>query len=75
VERFSAPEDFRGFFKAKYGPIIVTYRSIADDPERVAERDRALDDLARRHLGVNQPGVMDWEYLLFTATKSPGRAS
>jgi hypothetical protein len=53
----------------------VTYRSIADDPERVAERDRALDDLARRHLGVNQPGVMDWEYLLFTATKSPGRAS
>jgi len=70
VSRFSAAEQFKEFFKANYGPTIVTYRNIAEDPERVAELDRALDDLARRHLDAERAGIMAWEYLVFTATKT-----
>ena len=67
VQRFETPELFRDFFKACYGPTIVTYKGLADQPDRVAELDRALADLARRH-HRGGPGLsMDWEYLLLTA--------
>jgi ubiquinone/menaquinone biosynthesis C-methylase UbiE len=66
VDRFSTPETFREFFKTTYGPTIVAYRGIADDPEKVAALDAALADLARRY---DHGGVMDWEYLLVTATR------
>lgn len=52
---------------ASYGPTIVTYKEIADQPDRVAELDRALDDLARRHHRGGAGLSMDWEYLLLTA--------
>ena len=48
---FDRPEDFRDFFKRTYGPTIVTYRGIADDPDKVA----ALDDGPRRP-GPRPPG-------------------
>ncbi|MFF7178042.1 methyltransferase domain-containing protein [Streptomyces sp. NPDC008121] len=67
VDRFSRPEEFREFFKTCYGPTIATYRFIGEDPERVAELDAALDDLAAKHLS---DGAMDWEYLLITARRS-----
>jgi ubiquinone/menaquinone biosynthesis C-methylase UbiE len=67
VDRFSTGEAFRDFFKAYYGPTIVTYRHIADDPQRVAALDAELVDLARRHdLGG---GALEFEYLVFTARK------
>jgi hypothetical protein len=68
VERFAAPEDFREFFQATYGPTIVAYRGLADDPERAAALDGELDDLARR-FARDRAGalVLDWEYLLLTA--------
>jgi ubiquinone/menaquinone biosynthesis C-methylase UbiE len=67
VDCFATPEEFRDFFKACYGPTIATYRAIAGDPERVAELDRELADLARRHdLGG---GVTEWDYLLLTARR------
>ena len=68
VDRFATPEDFRDYFKARYGPTIAAYRFIADDPDRVAALDRDLADLARRHLDAD--GVMEWEYLLLTATRT-----
>ncbi|MFF4009495.1 class I SAM-dependent methyltransferase [Streptomyces sp. NPDC001717] len=64
VDRFTKPSDFREFFKALYGPTVAVYRSIADDPERVAALDRDLDALAAEHTA---DGVMEWEYLLLTA--------
>lgn len=67
VSRFSTPEAFREYFKERYGPTLALYRGIADDPERVAGLDQALDELARGHL--RQPGVMEWEYLLVTARR------
>lgn len=67
VGSFDTPEAFRDFFKARYGPTIAVYRSIADEPERVQALDAELADLAARHdLGG---GTMEWEYLLFTARK------
>jgi ubiquinone/menaquinone biosynthesis C-methylase UbiE len=64
VTEFASGAQFRDFFKANYGPTIVTYRAIADDAERVAALDAALADLGDRSL---VDGAMEWEYLLATA--------
>ena len=68
VDHFADPEAFRDFFKSQYGPTIATYRSIADDPDRVAALDRDLAELARSHDRGTETTVMDWEYLVFTAS-------
>ena len=60
-------EAFRDFFKASYGPTIAVYRANAADPERCAALDRDLDALADRYGAAG--GVMEWEYLLFTARR------
>ena len=74
IDRFRRPADFRDYFKACYGPTIVAYRNIADDPTKVAQLDAALEDLARRFdvggYGTGGAFAMDWEYLLLTARKS-----
>lgn len=70
VDRFAAPEEFREYFKANYGPTIATYRGIADDPDRVAALDEALADLARSNDRGTDRTVMDWEYLLVTARRA-----
>ena len=69
VGLFARPEDFRDYFKARYGPTIAAYRNIADDPARTAALDRELADLARSHDHGAGTTVMDWEYLLLTARK------
>jgi ubiquinone/menaquinone biosynthesis C-methylase UbiE len=66
VDQFGEPDAFRTFFTTNYGPTIATYRAIADDPERTAALDTALDDLAAR---FRTDGSMRWEYLLVTAVK------
>jgi hypothetical protein len=66
VAAFATPEEFREFFKANYGPTVVAYRGIADEPDRVAALDTDLAALARR-FDVGG-GAMKWEYLLLTAT-------
>jgi SAM-dependent methyltransferase len=71
VSLFGRPEDFRDYFKARYGPVIAAYRNLADDPQRAAALDSELAELARRHdLGTGRT-VMNWEDLLFTARKQP----
>lgn len=68
VDAFADGVEFREFFKANYGPTVAVYAAIAAEPERVAELDRALAELADAHdLGG---GRMEWEYLLITARKS-----
>src|SRR4029079_19332587 len=65
VDHFGTPADFRDYFKCHYGPTIVVYRSIADDPEKVATLDRALEDLAERYdTGSKRPNRPDWGHLL-----------
>lgn len=68
VENFTTGEEFRDFFKRYYGPTIAVYRSIADQPERVAQLDRELCALAER-FGVTT-GRFDWEYLLVVADRT-----
>jgi SAM-dependent methyltransferase len=69
VDQFGAPEAFRDYFKARYGPTIAVYRAIADDAERVTSLDGELAGLAQRHDQGSGATVMNWEYLLFTARK------
>jgi ubiquinone/menaquinone biosynthesis C-methylase UbiE len=71
VEGFPTPEAWRDFWKSVYGPTIVAYRNLADDPERVAALDRDLAALAARYDRGTATTVMDWEYLLLTARRTP----
>jgi len=70
VSHFGAPEEFRDYFKARYGPTIAVYRSLVDDPDKVAALDRDLVELGRRF--GRDDGTMEWEYLLFTARTRSG---
>jgi ubiquinone/menaquinone biosynthesis C-methylase UbiE len=65
-----SPEAWRDFWKAVYGPTIVAYRGIAEDPERTAALDRDLAALAARYDHGTGSTVMDWEYLLVTARRA-----
>jgi ubiquinone/menaquinone biosynthesis C-methylase UbiE len=67
VPAFATGAEFRDYFKANYGPTIVTYRHIAEDADRVAELDAALADLGD---GALDGGSMNWEYLLVVADRS-----
>lgn len=68
VDRFATPADWLDYFKTNYGPTIAVYRSIATDPQRVAELDRELITFASRQAGAG--GAMQWEYLLLTARRT-----
>lgn len=72
VDRFASPEEWRDYFKQRYGPTISVYQAIGDDAGRAAALDRDLAELARSHdRGAGTDGtVMDWEYLLFTARRA-----
>ncbi len=67
VDRFVIAAEFREYFKLCYGPTIATYKSLEDDPDRMAALDGALDKLARAHLCGGRS--MEWEYLLLTAVR------
>jgi len=70
VDQFADGEAFRDFFKRTYGPTIAVYRSIADDPDRVASLDRDLVELAARFGLDRSSGRTEWEYLLVTARRA-----
>lgn len=72
VTRFATPEEFRDYFKTNYGPTIATYRAIAEDPDRVSALDRDLTELARRFDQGEDSLVLEWEYLLVTASTRAG---
>ena len=67
VDGFATPQAWRDFFKSAYGPTIVAYRNVADDPERVAALDRDLVAHATRFDRGTASTVLDFEYLLLTA--------
>jgi SAM-dependent methyltransferase len=67
VPVFADGASFRDFFKRTYGPTIAVYRFLADDPTRAAELDEALAAHGDRYVGA---GPMEWEYLLFTASRA-----
>ena len=71
VDAYATPAEFRESFTAYYGPVLAVYRSLGGDAERVAAVDAALDELARSaDIGRDGSLVMEWEYLLLTATRT-----
>ena len=66
IDRFRDGREFREYFRTHYGPTIAVYNRNADDPDQVAALDAALDALGDSALGSD--GVMEWEFLLLTAT-------
>jgi len=71
IERFATPEEFRAYFASHYGPTIAAYRNVGDDPERIAALDADLVALAERFDRGSDGGlVLEWEYLLVTATRA-----
>jgi SAM-dependent methyltransferase len=68
IGQFTTPVEFRDYFKTNYGPTIAAYRNIAGDPQRTADLDRDLVELAHRHGAGTAP--MHWEYLLLTAQRT-----
>jgi SAM-dependent methyltransferase len=70
VEHFGDPQAFRDYFKLRYGPTIAAYRGIADDADKVAALDAALDDLAATNDVGSGHTVLEWEYLLLTARRT-----
>lgn len=69
VDRFSSPEEFRDYFKVRYGPTVAGYRALGDDVDRIAALDRDLAELAHRYDRGEGRTVMDWEYLLMALHK------
>ena len=67
ITNFESGAEFRDFFKATYGPTITAYKNIADNPQQVSALDHELAALGDRFL---KDGVMEWEYLLVTATRA-----
>jgi SAM-dependent methyltransferase len=70
VTRFRDAVSFREFFKACYGPTIAVYKFNAEHPDRIAELDAGLVELASRYLATSSGPGMGWEYLVVTATRS-----
>ena len=64
---FTGPGDFRSYFRDNYGPTLVAHRGLAEQPERVAELDAALDALAAEW--TEGSGRMRWEYVVVSGRR------
>jgi SAM-dependent methyltransferase len=67
VGAFAGAADFRSYFRDNYGPTLMAYRGLADQPERAAELDAALDELAAGFRDAS--GRMRWEYVLVSGRR------
>jgi ubiquinone/menaquinone biosynthesis C-methylase UbiE len=71
VERAATPRDYCEFFKETFGPVVATYASLADQPEREAALDRDFLEFATRSNRGAREGPVEYvyEYLLVVASK------
>ena len=74
VERADSPRDYREFFKQTFGPVVATYASLAEDPERAAALDRDFLEFAAHANGGSPEGPAEYryEYLLVVARRRAG---
>ena len=68
VDLFTTPGSFRTYFRENYGPTLVAYRGLADQPDRVAALDAALDALVAE--ADEGAGRMRWEYVVVSGRRS-----
>ena len=66
------PADYRDFFKRTFGPVVGTYASLAEEPERVAALDRDFLQFATSANSgpAGGPAEYRYEYLLVVTRKS-----
>jgi ubiquinone/menaquinone biosynthesis C-methylase UbiE len=69
AERAATPHEYVELFKQTFGPIVATYRSLADQPERSAALDRDFLEFAERANSgpAEGPAEYRYEYLLVIA--------
>lgn len=74
VERADSPRDYCELVKLTFGPVVAIYRSLADQPARLAALDRDFLEFATRsNRGVpNRPAEYHYQYLLVVARKGDG---
>jgi SAM-dependent methyltransferase len=68
VDLFAGPTSFRDYFRDNYGPTLMAYRGLADQPDRIAALDAALDALAA--VADEGGGRMRWEYVVVSGRRS-----
>ena len=71
VERAASPREYRELFKQTFGPVVATYASLAEEPERAAALDRDFLEFATRANSGRPEGPAEYryEYLLVVARK------
>ena len=71
VERADSPAAYVELFKRTFGPVVATYASLADDPERRAALERDFLAFATRANSGPADGEAEYpyEYLLMVARK------
>jgi ubiquinone/menaquinone biosynthesis C-methylase UbiE len=71
IESVDSPRDYRELFKQTFGPVVATYASLVDEPERAAALDRDLLEFATRANSGRPEGPAEYryEYLLVIARK------
>jgi ubiquinone/menaquinone biosynthesis C-methylase UbiE len=71
VERADNPRDYRELFKQTFGPVVATYATLAEEPQRAAALDQDFLDFATRtNTGPpDGPAQYRYEYLLVIARK------
>ena len=62
------PAEFSEYFKSHYGPTIVAYKNVADDPERTRELDEKFGAIAKQYFTPEDGLTM--EYLLVLARRA-----
>lgn len=72
VERAERPEAYVQLFKRTFGPVVATYASLAEEPERLAALDRDFLGFARSANSGQPEGPAEYryEYLLVVARRS-----
>ena len=74
VERANSARDYVELFKQTFGPVVASYRALADQPERSAALDRNFLEFATRaNSGPPEgPAEYRYEYLVLIARKRGG---
>lgn len=77
VERAESPHAYREFFKETFGPVVATYNSLCNDPERLSALDEDFLDFAiRTNTGpAGSPAEYVYEYLLVLARRASSHRS
>jgi hypothetical protein len=71
VDLFDEPVEYRDYFKQRYGPTIVAFANVADDPERTRQLDDALAAVVEQR-NLAEPGArahFEMEYLLLVGRR------